>query len=206
MTIQEHTLRWHVVVTSSVLLALVLFLKAWAVATESQSRSTQPKVISLPHGEVSHIPSPDGKWTLIFECPNNCSERKLWIEETSKHSRKLVKEYDRSLDISWAPDSQLFFVNDNSGSTDARCYVFEATSLKETDVAELVLAGDPDVEQFLYSGHSYLRAKRWLNTHELLVVLTGHNDGLPPDGFTLRYRVDLRGRVRKLSQHPEEQP
>lgn len=84
-------------------LALVLFLNAWVVLIASQTGSTQPKVISLPHGEVSHIPSPDGKWTLIFECPNNCSERKLWIEETSKHSRKLVKEYGRSLDISWAP-------------------------------------------------------------------------------------------------------
>ena len=60
--------------------------------------------------------------------------------------------------------------------------------------------------QFLDAGHSYLRAKRWLNPHELLVVLTGHNDGLPPGAFTLRYRVDLRGKVRKLSQHSGEQP
>src|SRR6267154_678751 len=179
---------------------------SWVAARANQTGSTQPKVIFLPHGEVSHISSPDGKWALIFECPNNCSERKLWIEETSKHSRKLVKEYGRSLDISWAPDSQLFFVNDNSGSTDARCYVYEAASLKETDLAKSVLAGDPDASQFLDAGHSYLRAKRWLNTHELLVVLTGHHDGLPPGAFTLRYRVDLRGKVRKLSQRSEEQP
>jgi hypothetical protein len=184
---------------------LVLFLNAWVAVTASQTASTQPTVISLPHGEVSHIPSPDGKWTLIFECPNNCSERKLWIEESSKHSRKLVKEYERSLDISWAPDSHLFFVNNNSGSTDARCYVYEAASLQETDVAKLVLAGEPDAKQFLDAGHSYLRAKRWLNTHELLVVLTGHNDGAAPGSFTLRYRVDLHGKVHKLSQDSEEQ-
>jgi hypothetical protein len=172
----------------------------------SQIEALQPKVISLPQGETSHLPSPDRKWTLIFECPNNCSERKLWVEEASKHSRRLVKEYERSLDISWAPDSKLFFVNDNSGSTDARCYVYEVASLQETDVAKLVLAGDPKAQQFLDAGHSYLRAKRWLNTHELLVVLTGHNDGAPPGAFTLRYRVDLHGKARKLSQGPEEQP
>ena len=177
-----------------------------------QTKSTHPSVVDLPRARgttlvaVSHIPSPNGKWTLVFECPSDCSERKLWVEETSSHARKLVKEYDRSLDVSWAPDSRLFFVNDNSGSTDARCYVYEATSLKETDVAKVVLARYPDAEQFLNSGHSYLRAKRWLNSHALLVVLTGHNDGSPPGAFTLRYRVDLNGSLDKLSQHSEEQP
>ena len=188
----------------SAVFALIFLLSVWPPLGASQTKATPP-VVSLPKGEVSRIPSPNGKWTLIFECPNDCSERKLWVEETSSRARKLVKEYDRSLDISWAPGSRFFFVNDNSGSTDARCYVYEAASLKETDVAKVVVAGVPDAEQFLNSGHSYLRAKRWLNSHELLVVLTGHNDGLPPGAFTLRYRVDLSGRVQKLSQNSEEQ-
>jgi hypothetical protein len=188
----------------SAVFALIFLLSAWPPLGASQTKATPP-VVNLPKGEVSRIPSPNGKWTLIFECPNDCSERKLWFEETSSRARKLVKEYDRSLDISWAPDSRFFCVNDNSGSTDARCYVYEAASLKETDVAKVVVAGVPDAEQFLNSGHSYLRAKRWLNSHELLVVLTGHNDGLPPGAFTLRYRVDLSGRVLKLSQNSEEQ-
>jgi hypothetical protein len=187
----------------SAVFALIFLLSAWPPGA-SQTKATPP-VVNLPQGEVSRIPSPNGKWTLIFECPNDCIERKLWVEETSSRARKLVKEYERSLDISWAPDSRFFFVNDNSGSTDARCYVYEAASLKETDVAKVVVAGIPDAEQFLNSGHSYLRAKRWLNSHELLVVLTGHNDGLPPGAFTLQYRVDLSGRVQKLSQNSEEQ-
>ena len=188
----------------SAVFALIFLLSAWPPFGASQTKATPP-VVSLPKGEVSRFPSPNGKWTVIFECPNDCSERKLWVEETASRARKLVKEYERSLDISWAPDSRFFFVNDNSGSTDARCYVYEAASLKETDVAKVVVAGVPDAEQFLNSGHSYLRAKRWLNSHELLVVLTGHNDGLPPGAFTLRYRVDLSGRVQKLSQNSEEQ-
>lgn len=188
----------------SAVFALIFLLSAWPPLGASQTKATPP-VVKLPKGEVSRIPSPNGKWTLILECPGDCSEMKLWVEETTSRARKLVKEYERSLDISWAPDSRFFFVNDNSGSTDARCYVYEAASLKETDVAKVVVAGVPHTEQFLNSGHSYLRAKRWLNSHELLVVLTGHNDGLPPGGFTLRYRVDLSGRVQKLSQNSEEQ-
>jgi WD40 repeat protein len=196
-----------------VLLALTLFLNLWVGSTASQTSFTPPKIISLPQGAVSlsYIPSPDGKWTLVFECPNNCSRRTLWIEERGKRSRELIKEYDRSLDVSWSPDSRLFFVNDNSGSTDARCYVYEPVSLKqaelaklkETDVAKLVLAADSNAEQFLKAGHSYLKAKQWLNTHELLVTVTGHDDE-SHRGFTLQYRVDLRGKVLKLSQRSEE--
>jgi hypothetical protein len=76
--------------------------------------------------------------------------------------------------------------------------------LKETDLARVVLIGDPGAAQFLNAGHSYLEAKRWVNSHELLVVLEGHNDGAPPGSFTLWYRVDLSGTVRKLSQNSEQ--
>lgn len=169
-----------------------------------QIKSRNPPVIIVPDGPISRIPSPDGKWILVFECPNECKERKLWIEEVVSHKRSPIKEYERSLDISWAPNSQFFFVNDNSGSTNARCYVYEAATLKEIDVEKLILAKDASAQQFLNSGHSYLRAKHCIESHSLLVVLEGHNDGAPPGGFTLRYRVNLNGNVVKLSQHIEK--
>jgi len=184
------------------LVGIFLFI-GWIPAEAGQTRSAHPRVVTLPSAAVSRIPSPNGKWTLIFECPNNCSERKLWIEENMSHTRKLVKEYERSLSISWAPNSHFFFVDDASGSTETLCYVYEPTTLRETDVSKMILASDPNAGEFLHAGHSYLNAKRWINSHELLVVLDGHNDGSPPGGFTVRYRVDLSGRVRKLSQHVE---
>ncbi len=117
-----------------VLMTGVLLIQLPSLAT--QTKSAHPPVVDLPRAAVTHIPSPNGKWTLIFECPNDCSERKLWIEENASHTRKLVKEYERSLSISWAPDSHLFFVNDASGSTETRCYVYDPTTLKETDLAK----------------------------------------------------------------------
>ncbi len=183
-----------------------IFLVQTPCMTEAQVKPAHQPVVDLPRGAVSRIPSPDGKWTLIFECPNDCSERKLWIEENTSHRRKLVKEYDRSLSISWAPDSRLFFVNDASGSTETLCYVYEPATLKETDLAKVVVAGDPKAAQFLNAGHSYLSAKRWINSRELLVVLYGHSDEPPLRGFTLQYRVNLNGHVKKLLQHSEEEP
>jgi len=189
---------------SRLVLTTLLLLQIWQPSAAGQSKSGNPPVVVLPRGPVSRIPSPNGMWTLIFECPNDCSERKLWIEENTSHTRKLVKEYERSLSISWAPDSRSFFVEDDFASNETLCYLYDATTLKETDIARVVLAAYPDAAQFVNAGHSYLEAKRWLNSHEVLVVLHGYNDGLPPRDFTLRYRIGLNRSVHKISQKVEE--
>ncbi len=171
-----------------------------------QTKSVHPPVVNLPRGAVSRIPSPNGKWTLIFECPNYSSARRLSIEDSASHTRRLIGEYARSLSISWAPDSHLFFVNDAYASNEALSYLYDPVTLKATDLAKLLVAGDPGAAQFLGVGHSYLQAKRWVNSGELLVVLYGHFDEPPLGGFTLQYRVALDGHVHKISQLAREKP
>ncbi len=188
-------------------LVLAVSLLILMPSTESVlDASTAQAVINLPQGPVTRLASPDGKWTLVFECPNDCAERKLWIEASSSHTRRLVKEYDRSLGISWAPDSHSFFVNDEYGSNGALCYVIDPLDLKVKDIATLITSGDSDAIMFLKAGHSYLKAKRWISSRELLVVLYGHFDDPPSRGFTIRYQVGLMGSVKKLSQRGEEEP
>src|SRR5260370_26140930 len=173
---------------------------------DAQTKSAHMPVVELRRGALSRIPSPNGKWTLIFECPKDCSERRLSIEDSASHTRRLVGEYERSLTISWAPDSHLFFVNDAYASNEALSYVYDPVSLKATDLAKLLVAGDPGAAQFLGVGHSYLQARRWVSSRELLVVLYGHFDEAPLGGFTLQYRVALDGHVHKISQLAREKP
>jgi hypothetical protein len=188
---------WRLLVVGFILVALT------SVAG-GQSKSAHQPIVDLPRGAVSRIPSPNGKGTPIFECPLDCSERKLWIEDRRSHTRRLVREYERSLSLSWAPDSNLFFVNDAYASNEALCYVYDPATLKSTDVAKFVASRDAAASQFLNAGHSYLKAKRWVNSHELLVVLYGHFDDPPPRGFTLRYRVNPNGgSIHKVSQRTE---
>lgn len=194
----------NVMIERAVIVSILLIHLPYAA--KAQVKSAHQRVVNLPRAALSRIPSPDGKWTLIFECPNECSERKLWIENNISRTRRLIKEYDRSLSISWAPNSLSFFVNDASGSTETLCYIYEPVTLKETELAKMLVVGDPKAAEFLNVGHSYLNAKRWINSHELLVVLSGHTDEPPLRGFTLRYRVNLNGRIHKLSQHSEEEP
>ena len=172
----------------------------------TQKKSAHSPITDLPQGSFTRIPSPNRKWTLIFECPKDCSERRLSIEDSVSHVRRLVAEYERSLSISWAPDSQLFFVNDAFASNEALSYVYDPITLKATDLAKLLVAGDPGAAEFLHVGHSYLHARRWVNSRELILVLYGHFDEPPLGGFTLQYRVNLSGMVHKISQLAREKP
>ena len=69
---------------------------------------------------------------------------------------------------------------------------------------DLVKAGDPEATTYLVAGHSYLWAKRWINSGELLVVLSGHFDNPPAREFKREYRVNVNGTVRRLSTFPRE--
>lgn len=171
----------------------------------AQSKTTSQPVVDLPQS-MSPIPSPAGKWILVPECGWECSERKLWIENDVSHVRRLVRSYVRTLNVSWAPDGHLFFVNDRYLSNGANCYVFEPTSLEVTDVARLLAVGDPSALKYLKAGHSYLVAKRWVASRELLVVLYGHFEDPLGRKFTLSYRINLNGTVRRLSERPREDP
>jgi hypothetical protein len=159
-------------------------------------------VVDLPRGETSRIPSPDRKWVLVFECPNNCSERKLSVEDGRTRARRLIRTFERSLSVSWAPDSRLFFVNDASGSSATLSYLYDPVTLKMTNLAEWLVSKDPKAKEYLGAGHSYLEARRWINSHELLVTLEGHTDQPPRLEYTLKYRVNTDGTVREISQTP----
>jgi hypothetical protein len=123
--------------------------------------------------------------------------RKLWIKRKGSRGRTLVRDFDRSLDISWSPDSHHFFVNDASGSTDTLGYVYDPVTLKATALADVVTGSDPDAKKYLGAGHSYLEANRWINSHELSVTLWGQFDE-ERVGFKIKYRVNLNGRVERL--------
>lgn len=161
-----------------------------------------PPVVDLPRGETTRIPSPDKKWVLVFECPNNCSERKLWVEAGRTRARRLIRTFERSLSVSWAPDSRLFFVTDESGSSNTLSYLYDPVTLKMTNLAEWLVAKDPKAKAYLGAGHSYLEARRWINSHELLVTLEGHTDQVPRVEYVLKYRVNTDGTVREISQPP----
>jgi hypothetical protein len=171
-------------------------------ATQTKSGAAHTPVIGLPQGAITTIPSPNQDWTLIFEFPDKYKARKLWIQHKGSNDRRLVREFDRSLDISWSPDSQHFFVNDASGSGETRPYIYDPTTLQSIDLAELVAKASPKADDYLGADHSYLEAKYWINAHELVLKLDAFSSEPPPrrPAFSGTYRVDLNGNVQKVRE------
>lgn len=186
---------------------LLVFLPLDLVA---QSRLTHPRVVSLPQGKLTRISSPDRTWILIFEFPaadeqvrDGCPieldpTRKLWIQKRGSNQRRLVRHFEPSAEISWAPDSQHFFVNDASGSTDARSYVYDPEVLQFIDLMEVLTESSPRAGKF-EGDHLYLDAERWLNSQELLVRLNVYGN---PNmtAFSGTYRIRLDGTLRTIRE------
>jgi len=182
----------------------------WAILLLSLRPAAQvtppdKSIVRLPQGAITRIPSPDSRWVLVFECPDSCNQRKLWIEDTNSHTPKLVREYQRSLAVGWAPDSKRFFVEDDYDSTGSSTYVVDAATLRITDVNPIIANSDEIATKMLNAGHSYVRTKGWLNSHVLVVILSGHFDEPPPRPFTCGYRVDLNGKAEKFLQRAVEE-
>jgi hypothetical protein len=128
------------------------------------------------------------------------STRKLWIQEGTSSERKLVRDFERSLDISWSPDSSHFFVNDASGSTETNCYVYDPQTRRAVDVSKLIAAASRRVRNF-EADHFYVDAAHWVSSDELLVTVTGYLSSTPPKpGLDGAYRVNLNGSVRTLRE------
>lgn len=184
------------------LLTGILLLQA-SSNPAAQVKPAGSEVVSFPQSARTRVTSPDRKWTLVFECPNDCADKKLWLEDTTSHTRRLVNIYERHLAVSWAPDSRHFFVDDAYASNEAFCFVYDPYTFKMTDLSKLITRDDPSSTEFFDAGHDYLAAKRWLNSHQLLVVLDGHFDQPPSRGFILHYLVDLSGKTKRLSRRIE---
>lgn len=181
------------------LLALVLL--SWVGSAQTKpTRAAYPRVIALPQGPLTRIPSPNRKWTLIFEFSDVNKPRKLWIQRKGSGERTLVRDFDRSLDVSWSPDSQHFFVNDASGSTDTLCYVYGPETLRPMNVLELLTSASRRASNF-EADHFYVEAKHWVGSDELLVTVMGYLSSTPPKpGFSGTYRINLNGSVRTIRE------
>jgi hypothetical protein len=170
-------------------------------------RANPTSVVSFPGESVSRARSPDGKWALVSGQPDDSGQRRLWIESTNPAGRRPVRAFSRVVRVSWAPDSQLFFVNDEWGSNGTDCYVFDAVTLKATAIANLLARRYPKIiSGHKKASHLYFEASRWASSRVLLVRLTGHFDEPPAQSFTLRFEVDLNdGSIREVGESQKEE-
>jgi hypothetical protein len=88
-------------------------------------------------GHNRRAPSPDGRSAIINTDHDEEPNHVLSIRDKGRSSSRTFFSYPRYADVSWAPDSKLFFVNDYDASDDSRCVVWDRASLTEHDTRAL---------------------------------------------------------------------
>jgi hypothetical protein len=186
-------------------LLLAAALLALGVSS-ARAQKAAPNVVRFAPDRLLLLPSPDNHWTLANGCHGCPAGRVLWLANNADHHRRLVRKYERTVQVRWSPDSSHFFLNDESTPDLTRAYVLDAVTLKATELEQLIAAADADALRYLHAGRSYLAAQDWPAADDLLVTLSGRF--VPPPGssdvgyvFELRYRVKLDGAVIKIFAH-----
>lgn len=184
---------------------LVVFCGVAIFSAAPSQQTAAPQVVRFTSERLAHLASPDDRWTLTNGC-KGCPEGQemLWLVQNDDHHRRLVRKYARTVQTAWAPDSSVFYLNDESAASKTRAFVVEPRSLKITELEKLIVAADPTAARYLNASYSLLAVQRWLSPVDLSATLIGHFDQPPATQFELRYRVNLNGRIVKESQRESE--
>ena len=127
--------------------------------------------------------SPDGKWKIVCKSPTddvNQTGHLLLLKRDHGGTLKF-RQFDRSCDVLWSPDSSRIALTDWWASDRADVFVCSVgrpasnRSLAKQFPKHLM----PEDE---LSGHCYFEAHKWLDRHRLVIKVSGHTDEAPVRG------------------------
>lgn len=183
-------------------------LAAIAVDCGGQGRGADSE---FPACSSVRIPSPDQRWLLVsssiaLNCPatKDAAEVNVPVDlsllnQRTHHVHKIrLNGWGGSAE--WSPDSESFFVNDFEASNIRDAYLFRADPLRRLNLRSVIMQNDRSAQKWM-DGHSYVIARKWVSSGTALVQLCGHTDETPAVQFDVRYRVNMDGKVEKISEH-----
>jgi hypothetical protein len=157
--------------------------------------------LDLPGEASKRLASPDGSMVL-YGVPYDQGRNEgpsLWIEDTRTRRRTKLLDIPSTLSAGWSADGAAFYVNDQLASDQELAYIYDAATLQRIDIGARIQEEDPESRR-LATGHAYFQVRGWDGTQEMAVSFFGHTDQPPVLCFTLRYRINKAGVVKKLSQ------
>jgi hypothetical protein len=124
------------------------------------------------------------------------NQHALFLVDHVARTRRLLMEYGRHVEVTWAPGRDVLAVTDHAGSSDSDVLVFEIDQGKvgrKLALFSIVTAARPDLgREVRRHGHRYLELIRWTGAGRLECRLRAHDGGAPIDA---RLDVGLDGTV-----------
>lgn len=168
----------------------------------------EPPSESLENSIQKEWLAPNRKWLLSMKgcwppqkgaCSAPEDPLRLILVNRKTHHARVVLPINSPPAISWAPDSNRFFVVHHTSSDRDNSYVYNPETLERQDMGKFIQTHDKEVRHFVEIGsHIYFVAKRWSGSNALEVEVTGHTDS-PVTEFNLRFLVTLNASVTRLN-------
>lgn len=139
---------------------LLFTVSALHLPAETQAAG-QARLVLFP-GVIHSLSSPDGSGARIFYRPHidrDGSQAASVFYEDSRGHHVQVATVSRNLGVSWSPDGQRVFLQNNWGSNGADCYVLTRTA---TDVSGLACSR-------LFRNHQGIRREQ--KSHQPLTIM-----------------------------------
>lgn len=148
---------------------------------------------------VEEVSSPDGKYIVKNQDRENERPNHVlfWVD-TTRATEQLLLEYDRNVEVLWAPDSTRIIINDHQGSDESTCYIFNVRSEDRTDIKKRLLEEHRLTRHITENHHVYISCEDWV-TEEIVSISASGYGNLDPAGFDIRVDYDLDSDVVSMS-------
>jgi hypothetical protein len=120
--------------------------------------------------------SPNGKWRLVCKSFENREEETHQLSLEKRGGKSVViRQFGRSCDVLWSPDSSRFSLTDWLGSNTSEVFIYSVTKPGSAkSICNLLPKGTiPDPE---LKGHCYFEAEKWIDNLRLRIRIFGHTD------------------------------
>jgi hypothetical protein len=184
-----------------ILTALLVAVVGLESATARQSRGN-----CVFPGTTTVCEAPGKRTRVNWQEASEGRRHRLLLSNADGGGALKLLDFDRSVEIFWAPDGNTLAITDRGGSDFAAIWV---ASVKRpgnlANVEERFIAALGRPAAIYRNGHRYFEAIRWVDNAALLFQVRAY-DSTPGKEYTARFVYHLDGRVAPVTGNPGLQP
>ena len=180
---------------SKYLIPLFLVILSW---TATASNAAGP---SFP-SQLTQIPAPTGDYALTWKrgALEEGKPHQLFLKNLSTGHVLKILEFQRQVDVLWAPNGRFVAVTDWIGSNVSEVLLFQPGNKKVRNLADCLYDSLGEQPELSHSIHSYFEAVSWNGSRKLLFRVfgdTSDNEASDLRPFEHYFEFDISGAVRK---------
>ncbi len=141
---------------------------------------------------------PTGCWAIEWKEATKQTAHRLFLRDLKTGRATQLYEFDRSVDLLWAPGSKTLAITDHTGSNESLIFLIHPEQPRSPiDVEQAFIRSLGRIRGLYENGHRYFEAQKWLSSSELQFGVHAY-DAQPDVEYKAVFVFDSRdGNVRQ---------